>query len=214
MDKPSPSFVHAFVQDIFLPVAPDFTMAAFFVITWIKPYAMGKNAPNVCFAILILEVLTILSNLLVYANIGKKAKLIALIIFFAPIVIALGRQTRAFIPILAFAWHTYTKINIVAGATREDGHKVFARWLLSILLWSGTAFLVAILPFPELGWREGIVPAEIAWTNGETGEKLYHATPAWGAFYFFILAWLEIYVQTHKKKFDEFLKRFARIKEN
>ena len=163
----------------------DALMAAFVALTWVEPTRFGADVPGDLVALLIFEGLAIHSTPFVY--VVRSGHLPAwILLIYLPFALAAGTFISTPSLLILFLWH-------LAGALWADRmsegqmNVAIIRYAIVATVFILLAFVVAIVPFPELGWRAGNVSVDHAFTRGD-GSSYYQSIPAYLTVYFTIRA--------------------------
>lgn len=171
---------------------PDLALAGAFLLTWLRPFALGSPPVDSYRILVILEFLAIhsayLTGVRIYRDRSRRARLERLG-FFAVLytIFAAGVAAKFGVwwPLLAF-WGLM--LNRMLGEILEEAPRGTERlyrklaWELSLAFFVGGIFAVTLLPIPELGWT-----ADVRTGLGASGDEP-HRILAFGVLYFGLTA--------------------------
>lgn len=175
---------------------PDLVLAGVFLLTWLRPFALGSSPVEFGRITMILEFLAIhsayLTGVRIYRDRSRRARLERIGLFAVLYTVFAGGVAAKFgvwWPLLAF-WGLM--FNRMLGAILEEAPRGTERlywklaWEFSLALFLVGVFAVALLPIPELGWT-----ADVRAGLGASGDEP-HRWLAFGVFYFGLTAVSEI----------------------
>jgi hypothetical protein len=163
----------------------DLLMVGLFALTWVDPYRFGPGIPGDINALLVFEGLAIHSTpFILVSRAGYLPKLIIWI--YVPFALMVGSLIESPLLLILFLWH-------LAGVLWRDG-MTEAQMNVAIFRYVGVAvafillpFFLYIVPMPELGWVEDVIPSDVAWEKGN-GDTQYHMPIAFVTIYFTVRA--------------------------
>jgi len=171
---------------------PAFFMSLYFWMVWVNPLIFGVDVTLGCTLLLVVEFVSIHSSFMI-AGIARAKTSIWLILVYAVFIVVPAVATKTLWPILFFAWHVYETMKSFRNASEEQSKLRLARWIGSTILFMAAIMLAVMVPWPDLGWRAGIVDDHAAWVQEGTGKRNYHITPAWGTLYFFFQGMMSLH---------------------
>jgi hypothetical protein len=177
---------------------PDTLTALAYLITWLFPFAWGKDAVRYMMLVMLVEFLVVHSGgflgVVMFDDAkAKMRKTLMLLGFGALYLLFAGGFALAFeswLPILTFAWLLGAKFAMVwlrPVAKAEERDRQMAFWGLSVAAYLAAVFAGVILPLPRLGLGSEIVP-QLGLPGGGLWVEKPHTVIASGTLYFGMLA--------------------------
>ena len=176
-----------------LAAAPDLALAAAFLVTWLRPTALGEGVVPYFMLTMLLEFVIVHSSgfmgsvVLSREDPGRRMKaLLGLGLFYTLFVGGFALGFGVWWPVVAFWGLTLNRmLSVLLGDAPEGMERRYVRagWALSVLYYLGGVFLTVLAPLPELG-----LTASVRSTLDLPGSGLWvdepHRVLAFGVVYF------------------------------
>ena len=180
---------------------PDLALGGAFLITWIRPNALGDSMLPYAMLTMLLEFFVIHSaafmGLVLWgpAPTGKKILwVLGLGVMYSTFLLAFAFALGEWWPMWAFWGLTFNRMTSALfhrGPTKEVSQGMTTEWGLSVLWYLFWIFATVLLPLPRLG-----ITPEVAAAAAIPGEGLWveqpHRFVIAGAGYFLCQAWMEL----------------------
>ena len=177
----------------------DTLTALAYLITWLFPFAWGKDAVRYMMLVMLVEFLVVHSGgflgMVVFdeskARLRKTLLLLGFGAFYLLFAGAFALAFESWLPILTFAWLLAAKFAMVwlrPVAKSDERDRQMAFWGLSVAAYLAAVFAGVMLPLPRLGLSGDIVPL-LGLPGGGLWVEQPHTVIASGTIYFSLLAW-------------------------
>jgi hypothetical protein len=177
---------------------PDAITSGVFAWIWLYPFALGEGAVRNAMLVMLVEFILVHASgflgVTVLADTVARSKRIMVLLgfglFYLLFIGIFMTVFREWWPLAAFGWLLFGKFAGVIGkpASSRQRLRIVAGWGLSVLFYIVGAFATILLPIPQLGIGDEIIPA-----LGLTGSGLWveqpHRVVAFGTLYFALTAW-------------------------
>ena len=185
-----------------LSALPDFGLAALFLITWIKPDAIGESMVSYLVVVMLLEFIIVHSSgFMGHIMIGdgdKKNRGIALVglgLFYTLFVGAFAVSSREWWPLAAFWGMTLNRVLFILLGQAPDGKEkelLQKSWAVGAMFYVLSVTVTVIAPVPEFGITSDVIRSLGFDSDGLWVEQPEHAL-ACGVLYFSAVALSELY---------------------
>lgn len=181
--------------------APDLGLAAVFLVTWIRPNALGQTMVKHLVLVMLVEFLVIHSaGFMSGAALGAASRpkrllaILGLALFYSMFTGAFSLAFHTSWPFISFWVLVANRMLGVIVSPVEDlkgANVVMAGWALNVLAYLGCCFLTVMVPMPRFG-----ISAEVVAAQHFSGGGLWIDQPqtavAFGFFYFLVVGLGEI----------------------
>ncbi len=175
--------------------APDFCLAAAFLITWLAPYTFGERVVAYLMLVMLLEFIIVhssgfMGSVMISHPLSRRTKvrsLLGLGAFYLLFAAAFSVGFGAWWPLWTILLLTLNRVLVVLTGDLPDGReRDFIRrgWAVGVLLYVGGVFITLFLPVPRFGITPEVVLAQDLPGGGIWIDEP-HRVVAFGVLYFF-----------------------------
>ena len=190
---------------------PDIVLGFAFLVTWIDPFALGKNMPQYLMLVMLLEFVIIHSaafmGVMMFSNAsaGKRAaSVIGLGLFYSLFVLGFCLAFEDWWPMATFWILIFNRLmSGIFGGSEPDEKKKFivGMWGVTAVCYLAGVFATSILPLPEFGITSSVIDSLNLPGGGLWIEEPYRVL-AFGWFYFTAVGYFEFIMPKWVHKVD------------
>ena len=184
-----------------LGTLPDLLTAAACIVVWISPFAFGTDGVRTVVLMLLMEFLLVhgtgFFTAIAFADTVAKYKrlllMAGLLCFYALFLMAICALFDATWPVWIFLWLVLSKVAWIFLSSRDraqEARQQLQAWAFSTVAYLGSVFAGLLLPLPQLGLTDAVIPQ-----LGMSGSGLWvdhpHTAVASLAMYYLASAWFK-----------------------
>lgn len=179
-----------------LQALPDAGMAAWFMLIWLSPLALGPDAVRAALMVMLVEFILVhasglMGGVVLSDTTPRRTRLLTALGLSGLYLLFIAAFTLAFAswwPALMFGWLLAGKLVLAwGGGNDEQRHRMFSFWVVSAMAYLGGVTATVLLPLPRFGLDAATVQSLDLPGSGHWVE-LPHTVVAFGALYFATLA--------------------------
>ena len=201
-DVTTPPQQSAIVLASVVAAAPNFGLAAVYLLTWIAPFALGRTLVADLMLTMLLEFIVIHSAVFM-GNVAfaprsrawRTKRIVWLGGFYTVFVVSFALAFRAWWPLLAFWGLTLNRLlGVLVGQAPKGDAKLLMKqgWAASVLFFMLGAMLTTLIPMPALGVTSEVIAAQEFTATGLWVDEPQRVL-AFGVIYFSLLGVSELF---------------------